>query len=81
MTGEVSGDYTAADGVITTVNDVSSLDLQVVANGVPIDGSTLGNEIISSHPINSAAYRCEAGAPVIEFATSSSTVPITLVAR
>ena len=80
VTGSVRGDYTAADGVLTTENDVSDLALQVEVGGVSMDGSELGNAIIASQPINDVTYRCEAGAPVIDFKTGSSTIPLTLTA-
>jgi hypothetical protein len=80
VTGSVRGDYTAADGILTTENDTSDLNLQVDVGGVTMDGSELGNEIIASQPINDVTYRCEAGAPVIDFKTGSSTIPLTLTA-
>lgn len=80
VTGSVRGDYTVEDGVITTVNDVSDISLQIVAMGVPMDASAIGNEIISSHPINAVSYHCEDGEPVIDFITASSTHPVRLTA-
>ena len=80
VTGSVRGDYTASEGVLTTENDVSALDMQLTIDGMPFDGSDLGNEIIASQPINDVTYRCEAGAPVIDFKTATSTIPLTLTA-
>lgn len=80
VTGSVRGDYTAADGVLTTENDTSDLALQVEVGGVSMDGSELGNSIIASQPINDVTYTCVSGAPVIDFKTVDSTIPITLTA-
>lgn len=80
VTGSVRGDYSVEGDVITTVNDVSDIALQVTAMGVPIDASAIGNEIISSHPINSVTYHCEDGEPVIDFITASSTHAVRLTA-
>lgn len=80
VTGSVRGDYTASAGVLTTENDVSDLDMQLTIGGMPFDGSDLGNEIIASQPVNDVTYHCEAGAPVIDFKTATSTIPLTLTA-
>lgn len=80
VTGSVRGDYTAAEGVLTTENDVSDLALQIEVGGVAMDGSDLGNAIIASQPINDVTYTCVSGAPVIDFKTVDSTIPITLTA-
>lgn len=79
-TGSVQGDYSVADGVITTENDVAAIVMPITVNGVEMDGSDLGNEMISSQPINSVTYHCEAGEPVIDFITSSGTHPVALTA-
>lgn len=79
-TGSVQGDYSVADGVITTENDVAAIVMPITVNGVEMDASDIGNGVISSHPINSVTYHCEAGAPVIDFITSSSTHPVALTA-
>lgn len=79
-TGSVRGLYSTADGVITTENDVSDIALPVTVDGVAMDGSEFGNELISSQPINSTTYHCEAGAPVIDFLTTSGTYPMALSA-
>lgn len=78
VTGSVRGDYTASEGILTTENDVSDLSMQIEVGGVAMDGSELGNSIIASQPINDVTYRCEEGAPIIDFMTVSSTIPITL---
>lgn len=76
--GSVSGDYTAADGVITTVHDESDVTLTADLAGKPIDLSDLENEIISEHPVNEANYHCEDGAPVIDFVIPDGTHPVRL---
>lgn len=80
VTGSVRGDYSAADGVLTTENDASDLALQVEVGGVSMDGSELGNAIIASRPINDVTYTCASGAPVIDFTTIDSTIPMMLTA-
>ncbi len=80
VTGSVLGNYTAADGLLTTENDVSDLDMQLVIDGMPIDANDIGNAAVESEPIHDVTYHCEAGAPVIDFKTVDSTIALTLVA-
>ncbi|MBN9605394.1 MAG: hypothetical protein J0G30_02145 [Actinomycetales bacterium] len=76
--GEVRGNYTAADGVISTDNDDSSISLVVTVAGVEMDASSLGNDIIDNAPLNSVTFQCTGDDLVIDFATGSGSVPVKL---
>lgn len=60
-TGTVSGTYEVADSIITATTDDSSLNVTITVAGVTMDGSDLGNDLITSAPINNAPIVC--GAP------------------
>jgi len=81
VSGSIRGDYTVAEGVITTVNDVSDIEAEVTVGGIPFDASGIIEGILSDHPINSASYHCEEGAPVIDFPIPGGTHPVRLVER
>lgn len=78
--GSITGSYAAEDGVITTSLEVPNLVLDIRVGGNSIDGSSLGNNILSSAPINGATYHCEGTTPVIDFQTGAGnpTYPVTL---
>ncbi len=82
ITGSIQGDYTVEDGVITTAHDTNDTEIVVTASGMTIDGQGLFDDFLSSAPINSAPFECNAGVPTIMFDTGGSPrVPIVLTAR
>ncbi|MFN3257500.1 MAG: hypothetical protein ACE37B_17585 [Ilumatobacter sp.] len=66
-TGNVNGNYTVEDNVILADNETSSLDIQITVAGVTIDGSDLGNDLITSAPINGAPFTCDGGVVTLLF--------------
>jgi hypothetical protein len=72
--GTVDGSYTVADGVITAETENSSLDITVTVSGVTMDGSELGNDLLTSSPINNAPFTCGAAGegPTLMFQSGPS---------
>ena len=79
--GSISGTYTTADGVITTTLESSEMTMQISMGGTVMDASDIGNDFMTSVPINDAPYSCETGVPVIDFETGDGTPrhPVTLI--
>lgn len=78
--GTITGNWTAADGVVTTASDVNALVVQITVNGVVFDGADLANGLLNSSPVNGVTYSCDGPSPVLDFQTAdpSVTVPVTL---
>ncbi len=78
--GTITGDWTAAEGVVTTSSDVNALIVSITVNGVVFDGADVANGLLNSTPINGVTYSCDGPTPVLDFTTAdpSVTVPVTL---
>lgn len=78
--GAITGNWTAAEGVVTTSSDLNALVVSITVNGVVFDGADLANGLLNSTPINGVTYSCDGPAPVLDFKTAdpSVTVPVTL---
>jgi hypothetical protein len=78
--GTITGNWTAADGVVTTSADVNALAVSITVNGVTFDGDDLANGLLNSSPVNGVTYSCEGPTPVLDFKTAEPTVtvPVTL---
>ena len=81
ITGEVTGDYTAADGVITTAFEESNVALTVKVGGVTQDGTELFGDILRSAPINSAPFECTPAGPIIGLDTGGDRHSVQLTPR
>jgi hypothetical protein len=79
-TGDITGDWSASDGVVTTTSDVNALEVSITVNGATINGSDLANGFLNSSPINGVTYSCDGPAPILDFKTADPdvTVPVTL---
>lgn len=78
--GTITGDWSAADGIVTTASDVNALVVSISVNGVTFEGDDLANGLLNSSPVNGVTYSCDGPTPVIDFKTAdpSVTVPVTL---
>ncbi len=78
--GAITGNWTAADGVVTTASDVNALTVSITIGGVTVDGADLANGLLNSSPINGVTYSCDGPTPVLDFQTGDPTVtvPVTL---
>jgi len=78
--GDITGNWSASEGVVTTASDVNALKVSITVGGVTIDGDDLANGFLNSSPINGVTYSCDGPAPVLDFKTADPdvTVPITL---
>jgi hypothetical protein len=78
--GDITGDWSASEGVLTTASDVNALEVSITVGGVTIGGDDLANGFLNSSPINGVTYSCDGPAPVLDFKTADPdvTVPITL---
>ena len=78
--GTITGDWTAVDGVVTTSSDVNALTMSITVGGSVVDGSSIGNGLLNSSPINGVTYSCDGATPVLDFMTGDPavTVPVTL---
>jgi hypothetical protein len=78
--GTITGNWTAAEGVVTTASDVNALVVQITVNGVVFDGADLANGLLNSSPVNGVTYSCDGPSPVLDFQTADPgvTVPVTL---
>lgn len=79
-TGTIDGNWSAADGVVTTASDVNALDVSITVGGTTINGSDMANGMLNSSPVNGVTYTCAGSTPVLDFQTSDPavTIPITL---
>lgn len=57
--GVATGSYIFEDGIISTEHGASSVSVVVNVGGFEIDASDLGNDLLSSIPINDAPYSCD----------------------
>lgn len=57
-TGTVNGTYTVAENVIEATTEDTNLNVTITVSGVTMDGSELGNDLISMSPINDAPFTC-----------------------
>jgi hypothetical protein len=80
VTGTITGNWTAVDGVVTTSSDLNALVVSLVVNGVPFEGADLANGLLNGSPVNGVTYSCDGPTPVLDFQTAdpSVTVPVTL---
>jgi hypothetical protein len=78
--GDITGDWSATEGVLTTASDVNALEVFITVGGVTIEGDDIANGFLNSSPINGVTYACDGPAPVLDFNTGDPkvTVPITL---
>jgi hypothetical protein len=78
--GTITGNWTAADGVVTTSSDVNALAVSITVNGVTFAGDDLANGLLNSSPVNGVTYSCDGPSPVLDFKTAEPdvTVPVTL---
>ena len=79
-TGDITGNWSASEGVLTTDSDVNALEVSITVGGVTIAGDDLANGLLDSSPINGVTYSCDGPAPMLDFLTGDPevTVPITL---
>lgn len=77
LKGDLTGNYTADDGVLATENLENMIE---VTSSVPgVDTSALGDQLlIEDFPLNESPFRCEGGNLVIDTATVDSRTPVTL---
>jgi hypothetical protein len=80
VSGTITGNWTATEGVVTTSSDLNALVVSITVNGVVFDGADLANGLLNSTPINGVTYSCDGPTPVLDFKTAdpSVTVPVTL---
>jgi len=78
--GTITGDWSAAVGVVTTSSDINALAVAIEVNGVTFGGDDLVNGLLNSSPVNGVTYSCDGPTPVLDFQTGDPavTVPITL---
>jgi hypothetical protein len=78
--GTITGNWTAADGVVTTSADVNALTVSISVNGISFDGADLANGLLNTSPVNGVTYSCDGPTPVLDFKTADPavTVPVTL---
>jgi hypothetical protein len=78
--GTITGNWTAADGVVTTSSDVEALTVSIAVNGVVFAGDDLANGLLNTSPVNGVTYSCDGPTPVLDFQTADPavTVPVTL---
>ncbi len=79
-TGDITGNWSAADGVVTTESDVNALEVSITVGGVTIDGGDMANGFLNSSPVNGVTYSCDGMYPVLDFMTGDPdvTVPVSL---
>ncbi len=78
--GSIIGDWSAADGTLTTSSEVNALEVEVTVAGVTLDESDFANGLLNSSPVNGVTYSCDGPTPVLNFLTGDPdvTVPISL---
>jgi hypothetical protein len=78
--GTITGNWTAADGIVTTSSDVEALTVSVTVNGITFEGADLANGFLNTSPVNGVTYSCDGPTPVLDFRTADPdvTVPVTL---
>ena len=78
--GAITGDWSAAGGVVTTSSDINALAVAIEVNGVTFGGDDLVNGLLNSSPVNGVTYSCDGPTPVLDFQTGDPavTVPVTL---
>ena len=81
VSGSITGNWSAVDGVVATTSDVNGVEVSVTVAGVTFSGSDLANGLLNSSPVSGVTYSCEG--PVLDFQTADPgvTVPVTLVRR
>ena len=77
--GTITGDWSAAGGVVTTSSDINALAVAIEVNGVTFGGDDLVDGLLNSSPVNGVTYSCDGPTPVLDFKTGDPavTVPIT----
>ncbi len=65
--GVATGSYVIEDGIISTELGANNLDIVVNVGGMEIDAGDLGNDLLSSFPVNDAPFDCDG--PTIYFDT------------
>lgn len=80
VAGTITGNWTAADGVVTTSSDVEALTVSIAVNGITFEGDDLANGLLNTSPVNGVTYSCDGPTPVLDFQTADPdvTVPVTL---
>lgn len=68
--GVATGSYVVEDGVISTELAANSISIVVNVAGFEIDAGGLGNDLLTSFPINDAAFNCDG--PTIFFDTGGA---------
>jgi hypothetical protein len=78
--GTITGEWAAADGLVTTSSDVEALTVSIAVNGVTFEGDDLANGLLNTSPVNGVTYSCDGPTPVLDFQTADpeTTVPVTL---
>ena len=78
--GSIIGDWSAADGMLTTSAEVNALEVEVTVAGVTLDESDFANGLLNGSPVNGVTYSCDGPTPVLNFLTGDPdvTVPISL---
>ena len=78
VSGSITGNWSAVDGVVATTSDVNGVEVSVTVAGVTFSGSDLANGLLNSSPVSGVTYSCEG--PVLDFRTADPgvTVPVTL---
>ncbi len=78
--GQLTGSYSVADGIISTEVENSDLALEITVAGVTVNQDTLG-DLFSSVPVNSAPFTCGEEGPIIQFTSGVGTThPVQLKA-
>ncbi len=80
VAGTITGEWAAADGLVTTSSDVEALTVSITVNGVTFEGADLANGLLNASPVNGVTYSCDGPTPVLDFLTTDPevTVPVTL---
>jgi hypothetical protein len=78
--GSIVGDWSAADGVLTTSAEVNEIEVDVAVAGVTLDESDFANGLLDGSPVNGVSYSCVGPTPVLDFQTADPdvTVPVAL---
>ena len=80
--GDIVGEWSASEGVLTTSADVNALEVTITVGGTTVGGSDIANGFLNGSPINGVTYSCAGPTPVLDFQTADPniTVPVTLTA-
>ncbi len=69
LTGSIRGEYTSDDGIIITSNNATDVEVKLLIDGQPMDGTEQFEQMMAISPINDAPYECSGDTATIKFAT------------